>query len=498
MSENFVIESTDALGEERKNAILEQFAKSLVEQQIHDPNGKTSRRKTSSYSSVTRDDLLSYLTSPTSSEKALRDASIYLYQRNSRYRNLLRYFANLPCWYYVIDAANYNPTKGRPDTFKKQYYRVSNIVESMRIPKTMRDVALVALREGVYYGVMWGLDGSSFVLQKLDPDKCVITKITDGGVYQFAYDMSSVKEEDLPTYYPPEFTEMYNEYRRGGSKYQPVPAEIGFCVKADPTIAEYSIPPFASVMPALFDITNVEDLSETSEELQNYKLLSCEIPVDENGVPNMTYDEAMKYYRHIAGNIGDRVGVCMTPFKITDHTFDKSGAAAQIDSVSRATANFFDAAGASSILHGSTNNTSSVVKLSIRADEQVAFKLMSECEAAINRFLKTFGGTQKFKVRFLPVSTFNRDDMLDQYKAAMNFGMCKTEYMVTLGIPQYDILNMNNIEQNILDIDNTLTILKTAATQTSESNGPGRPVENDNDIEETGEQTRENDSNANR
>ena len=67
-----------------------------------------------------------------------------------------------------------------------------------------------------------------------------------------------------------------------------------------------------------------------------------------------------------------------------------------------------------------------------------------------------------------------------------------------IGSPAACGLNMNNIEQNILDLDNTLTILKTAATQTSESNDPGRPVENDNDIEETGEQTRENDSNANR
>ena len=88
-----------------------EFAKKMADQVIHDPDGKTSRRKSRNYSAPTKDSIEGYLQNPTSSEKNLRDASIYLYQINTRYRNLLNYYANLPCWSYVINPVNYNPEK---------------------------------------------------------------------------------------------------------------------------------------------------------------------------------------------------------------------------------------------------------------------------------------------------------------------------------------------------------------------------------------------------
>ena len=219
------------------------FAKAMAQQTIHDPAGKTSRRASRTYTTYTRENIEGWLEAPTTNEKNLREASIFLYQTNSRYRNLLQYYSNVPLWLYTITPVNYNPEKSKRDTFKKQYQKACNIIESMNIVKTMREAALIALREGVLYGVIWGGDGSSFILQRLNPDDCQIVSIGDGGVFQFTYDMSKIKEADLPAYYPPQFTDMFNEYRRTGNQYQVVPPEISFCLKGDPTIVEYSIPP---------------------------------------------------------------------------------------------------------------------------------------------------------------------------------------------------------------------------------------------------------------
>ena len=178
------------------------FAKAMAQQVIHDPSGNTSRRASRSYTTYTRENIESFLESPTQNEKSLRNASIFMYQTNPRYRNLINYYADVPRWYYTITPLNYNPDKVKKESFKKQYQKVCNIVDSMNVCRTMRDVALVALREGAYYGVIWGGDGNSFVLQKLDPDCCQIVSVTDGNVFQYAYDMSKVKKEDLETHYP--------------------------------------------------------------------------------------------------------------------------------------------------------------------------------------------------------------------------------------------------------------------------------------------------------
>lgn len=476
-----------------------EFAKAMADQVINDPTGKTSKRTNRSYTAPSKDQVDTYLKSPSTNEKNLRMASVYLYQVNTRYRNLLNYFANLPCWSYVINPVNYNPEKTKRDSFKKQYFKVCNILESMGVEKTMREIVLCALREGAYYGVIRGGNGDYFILQKLNPDYCTISSISDGGVFQFMYDMSKVQEKDLPTHYPPEFADMYKEYVKTSEKYQPVPPEIAVCFKADPSIIDYSIPVFAGVMPTLYQIESVKALAVAATELSNYKLIAGKIPVDDEGIPLIDYPTAMQYYNHIVNNVGDRVGVAITPFDLKDYTFDRSGATAQIDEVARANDNFFSEAGTSALLHGATNDTSGVTKLAIKVDESFAFGLMYQAEEIVNRFLKRIPGTAKFKIHFLEVTQFNREEKIDEYRASMNYGIGKLEYLALMGIHQFDVLGENYVEQDILGIDELFTPLKTASTQSADQNGAsGRPKLSDGEISDEGEKTRDNDEDANR
>lgn len=482
-----------------KEKLAWEFAKAMANQVIHDPSGKTSRRKSRNYSAPTKESIERALQNPTSSEKDLRNASIYLYQINTRYRNLLNYYANLPCWSYVINPVNYNPEKIKKDSFRKQYFKVCNILESMGIEKTMREIVVTALREGAYYGVVWGGDGNSFILQKLDPDYCYIVSIGDGGVFQFKYDVSQIKQEDVETYYPAVFSEMYQEYLRTGEKYQLVPPEVSVCFKADPSVVEYSIPVFSGTLPTLFEIENVKSLVESAAELSNYKLLAGTIPLDSEGSPLVDYNTVMQYYQHIANNVGDRVGVALSPFTLKDYSFEQSGTTAQIDNVSRANENFFAEAGTSALLHGATNDTSGVTKLAIKVDEAYSFGLMYQAEKIVNRLLKLMGGTAKFKIHFLEVSQFNREEKVEEYRSSMNYGIGKIEFLALMGIHQFDILGESYVEKNILGIDDLFTPMRTASTQSSkQTENAGRPQSDDGDISDEGEATRDNDTDANR
>lgn len=475
------------------------FAKAMAEQVIHDPQGNTSRRPNRSNSALTRSQVEEWLKSPTANEKNLRNASIYMYQVNSRYRNLVHYQANVHCWHYVIMPVAFNSEKVKADAFKKQYLKTCNIVETMNVVRTMKDAATIAVKEGVFYGVIWGGDGKAFILQKLDPDNCQIVSISDGNVFQFVYDMSKVKEADLETYYPPAFKSMYDNYNSTGEKYQLVPPEVAVCLKGDPTEPALSIPLFSGLLPSLFALKNIEELDETSSELSNYKLLSAKIPLDEEGVPVMDYETSMQYYRHLAGNVGDRVGVAMSPFDIKEHKFDQSGATTQTDTVSRANANFFAAAGTTAYLHGATNNTSGVTKLAIKVDEAYASNLVEQCGQVINRFLKLVLGTVKFKLCFLPVTIFNKEEMINLYKNAMNFGFAKLQYAACIGMNQCDIAGQSYIENEILHIDDLFEPMRTASTTSSESSDgkeSGRPVADD--VTEEGDATRDSDANENR
>lgn len=479
---------------------MAKYSKDLRKQTIYDPADKTETRKSRSYAKYTKEDLLKYLQNPTSFEKELRNASIYLFQTSTRYRRLIESLAGIPTYAFVISPLNFNSSRVKLDSFKKSYQKVSNAIELMCIGDECRKMMITCLRNGVYYGVRWQDSASSFV-QQLDPDYCVITHVSDG-TFLFAFDCSRLTESKLP-YYPPQFAEMYLAYKETGNKYQLVPPEISVCLKADPTTIEYSIPPFAGAMPSLYDIAKAEEVAGNADEISNYKVLYGEIETDENGDPKLTYDEIISYYQMLCNNVGEKVGVAVGPFSMKAFDFERSGAATEVNMVARAVDNYWSTVGSSSVLHGASNSTAGVTKLALKNDESYALALLKQCERIINRYLKTsFGGTYKFKVTFLPITIYNYSDMVHEYKTSATLGLGKMQYAASLAIPQYDISGLDYIEDNIIDIDDSLTGLGKNDTDDDsageEDQGVGRPAVDDTELDAEGESTRENDTNANR
>jgi len=480
--------------EETKIDLARKFAKELARQTISDPNVSNSRTSTR-YSLYSRDNILTWLQSPTQYEKNLRDASNYMYIYSMQYRRLINDYADMLKWAYVISPLNFNSAKVNKESFKKQYIKVSNTLELMNIPDEMRKIVCVALRDGAYFGVRW-LDSTSSFIQKLNPDNCQITHISDGA-YLFSFNMSKLDESKL-VYYPPQFESMWRDYQSSGLSWQPVPADIAVCLKADPSVPDYSIPIFAATMPKLYTIANAESLQETASELSNYKMITGMIPLDDEGTPKLDYNLSMDYYKHLANAVGENVGVAVTPFELKSFNFEQSAGVADVDNIMRSIQHFWTSAGTSALLHGAPNNTAGVVKLAIKNDESLMFSMMKQCERLINRYLKTqMSGTYKFKITFLPITEFNYDEQLSRYKEAINYGIGKSYYLAALGIPQYDVEGLDFIEDEVLNIDELLTPLRSSSTMSGESE-EGRPEMDETDLGDSGASTRDNDTNANR
>ena len=129
------------------------------------------------------------------------------------------------------------------------------------------------------------------------------------------------------------------------------------------------------------------------------------------------------------------------------------------------------------------------------------FGLMAQVERIVNRLLKNLSGTIKFKVNFLPVTKFNRDEQAKLYKEAATLGIpgTKSAYAATIGVPQTDLLGMNHIEMELLGMGE-LTPLQSGYTQggnTASGDEGGRPELEDTELTDEGEETREKESNAN-
>lgn len=470
------------------------FARELIKQIVYNPQNSSSR-KSYSYSLYTKENIIKWLQSPQANEKSLRDASNYMYLSSMHYQRLIKYYAGIHMGCYVISPLGFEgKTNVKKDAFMKQYYKVAKALELMDIPSLMQKAFCISLRDGAYYGVRWADKNSSFY-QEVDPDYCQITHVSNGG-FLFSVDMS--KLQGKLDAYPPEFTQMYSNYLKTGVKWQEVPAEISACIKADETIVGYTTPPFASVMPSLYTIANAENLQETADELKNYKMISGKVPVDEDGVPTIGWPLFEKYYSHLQNALGENVGLAITPFELDTFSFEQKTGVSDVDNVGKASANFWATAGTSGLLHGIPNDTSGVTKLSLKNDESYVWGMVKQFEKVINRYLKVaFSGNVKFKVTFLPVTIFNKEEERKAYKEGASFGLGRSQYAASLGIPQYDIAGLNFLEDEIIGFKD-LTPMTSSYNTSSEESESGRPKAADEDLSKEGESTRDNDTNANR
>lgn len=509
--ENFTDEEAVKAGHE---TLIRTFAKANNARQIISKPNENINAEFSAFSRYTKEQIMSFMQNPSANAKQLRDASNYMADVSTQYNRLLEHYANLYTWSYTVSPVNYS---GAPHkTMEKSYWESLALLERLNLAHVAPMVVKTALREGVFFGVVWAGSNVLYV-QKINPDYCRLTHIVDG-TWQFSVDMSKIKENRLELY-PPDFTTMWKAYQAGKGRWQEVPSKVSFCVKADETVTAYSLPPFAATLGLLYDIEQYKAIQETGAAINNYKLLNMKIPLNEDGTPKVDWHLADQYYRQLCNSVADYIGVSISPMDLQDFDFEHSGATDQVDIVARAEDNYWASNGTSALLHGSTsNNSAGALKLSVKSDEAFLKPMIRQIELVTNRLMRDQStAVQKYKINILPVTNFNVDEMLKIYKEAATLGIpgAKSAYAAILGTNAYDVLGLNMTEMEFLQFDE-LTPLQSGYTmggdaedesdkkgdskneEIKEEKEAGRPEMEEEDLTDSGEETRATSANDNR
>lgn len=432
------------------------------------------------YTKYTKDQLVTYLGNPASYEKQLRKMSKYLFNISNYYRRLIQYFANMSTFSYTISPYGLDRSKTvNANKFKKAYYSSVTAVELMNLPHEATKMFTIAFRDDVYYGYEWETN-DSVAFQNLDADYCKISSIEDG-VYNFAFDFSyfDSNQDKLPNY-PPEFQTMYNTYKTNTQlyKWQELDSTKSICIKVNEH--DYiPIPPFVSLFSALADIEDYRAISKNASETNNYKALAMEIPLGDKGEFLINYNDAKEFYDMMTNVLPPNIGAILTPMKLTDWNFEKSGVNSDTNEVAKAEATFFTTAGVNKILFGGGEDPSATtLNLCTVNDQMIVFAVMRQLERWVNRKLKSVSSSYKFRINFLPVTHYNIAEMHERYLKDATYGMpTRTAALATAGYAGTDYENMTYLENEILGLSNGEMPLKSSNTQSgSAGDEGGRPT----------------------
>lgn len=449
------------------------------------------------YRKYTKSQIISYLENPASYEQQLRQMSQYLFNISNYYRRLIQYFAGMSTFSYIVVPYGVDYSKNvNLNKFRKGYYAVTNQLEKMNIRHEFSRALMVAFRDDIYYGYVWETN-DSYTFQQLDADYCKISSIEDG-VYNFAFNFGyfDSNKERLPNF-PPEFTTMYNAYKADNKlKWQELPSENSVCLKVNEQ-SYVPVPPFVSLFSALADIEDYRAISKDASEVNNYKALCLEIPIGSDGTFLIDYDLCKEFYDMMCNVLPENIGAFMSPMKVTDWNFEKSGAVSGTDEVAAAENSMWQQAGVNKILFGGGEDpSSSTLNLSTINDQMIVFMMMRQIERWINRKLKSVSSSVKFKINILDVTYFNRVEMHNQYLKDGQYGLpVRSAIMATAGYSPSDLENLSYLENTVLELNKNEVPLTSSNTQSAADNEGGRPTNESEGLPltDSGENSREQD-----
>ena len=459
-------------------------------------NLENNRQTSLSYNKFSKENIIKYLQSPQSNVSNIRNASIYMFINSSHYRRLIEYNAKMPLWNYVLMQYKYDiDNSNNSDNKLKSYLDAARYLENMNIKHEFQKISVIGLVEDIYYGICWETT-DSFFIQRINPDWCILSSIEDG-LYNYAIDMSRIREEDL-LLYPKEITKMWNLYNSTGVKYQEVPTKISACFKVNESLS-FGLPIFSGTMTNLHDIEDYKALLKQKTEIANYKLVNMKIPTNKDGDFQMEWDELIKYYNILLDVVPSGVGLGMTPTQLDSIDFEKNGGLSDTNEVIKSEQGFWSASGTNPLLFGSGDKSSSnAIKLSITSDETIMIGFMNQVERWINRKLKLNNITNSFKVKILPTTCYNFNEIFNMYKDGATLGLPTKSMMCAVnGLEPIDVISMCDLENNILNLPDNFIPLSSSYTQSGDVGRPDNESKGEG-LSESGEQTKDNDSNENR
>lgn len=453
-----------------------------------------------------KEDIIRFLANPERHQRDLREAVRFIYYASPHFRRLILFFASLSDLVYYVSPYRINPNKVSVERVDQNLRKVLNTLSLMKIQSQFRKVLLVCMREDVFYGTFLVAD-DDIMIQQLPSNYCVIASV-EGGVPNVTFDFRYFDRfpENLENY-PDEFRIKYAKYRKAVEGVETedklrelrpwfieLDAPNSFAVKANNEYLRCAIPPFAGVLPEVYDIESYKELKMDATELENYAMLAMKIPLDEDGNWGIDLNKAEDFWRNLDSVLPDRVGSVLTPMDIEKISFDRSESADN-DTITEAEQSLFTAAGVSSLLFNNPKASAGSLLLSIKADQAITYGVVKSIEDVINRFIHSKQYGKYFNVTFLDCSVYNREELGDAYLKAATYGLPTISmYAATQGLSQANIDSMSFLETTVLKLQDKFKQIQSSSNMSSDAiNGEqaGAPQKSVGDLSDSGEQTRE-------
>lgn len=370
------------------------------------------------------------------------------------------------------------------DKVLEGFNKALNYLDNFQVKQFFGETALKVIKNGCYYGYVI-INGDKIAIQELPAHFCRTRYFAQNGqpcvefnmrFFDVAFRDLNQRKRVLNTF-PPEFKKGYLLYHEGkltpdfpgdenGWYLLEVGKAIRFCLNGD----EY--PPFISVIPAIIDLDEAQDLDRKKQQQKLAKIIIQQMPIDKNGDLVFDPDEAQQLHNNVSRMLTRVIGAdVLTTFadvQVADLSSDDGVTAS--DALLRVERQVYNEAGVSQNQFNTDGNLA--LEKSILNDEAAMYNLLQQFERFLNALLAPFNTQPKkilYRAQFLTTTIYNYKEMAKLYKEQTQLGYSKMLPQIALGQSQSSILANAYFENDILDLVNVFIPPMMSSTMNGET-----------------------------
>ena len=411
---------------------------------------------------------------------SMREISNFFYKTSGIYSRLCRYMAFMYRYDWMItpyinggggfdhdlSITSQVPDKKR-DKIVDTFFTALKVFDDFEIKRNFGNIALKVIRFGCWYGYLVINPNGKLVIQQLPIGYCRSRAFYNGRPaveFNMSYFDKVASDEEqrlrILNCFPKEFKKGYMAYKQGKLKGAPGEADgwylldVNFALKFN--INGDDFPAFISVIPAIIDLDQAQDLDRKKMAQELLKIIIQKMPIDKNGDLIFDVDEAKELHNNAVQMLKRAIGVdVLTTFaevEVADMS-DKSTTTSK-DDLEKVERTVYNEAGVSQLQFNSDGNIA--LNNSILNDEASIKDLVLQFESFLNSVLDLLFNTKPkecyFKAQILNTTIYNYKEMAKLYKEQTQLGYSKMLAQIALGQSQSSILANTYFENSLLNL----------------------------------------------
>lgn len=404
------------------------------------------------------------------------------FNRGGFYQRLLMHYATLLKYAGILIP---NPSFGKnlsESYIQKKYFNATSFVDNAKLPKLCTHIAIRALRDGCYYGVIQEVTDKSISILDLPIFYCRSrfkdkegNDIIEFNVTYFDGIHDGEYRKKALAAYPKEVVNWYRRYkaRKVKSPWCYIPSSVGICMSL---IDDKPI--FLNIISAALEYDEAKDINKERDLEEIRKILVQHIPHLTDGGLLFEPDEAVEMHKGAVDMMKKNENLSvLTTYADVDAIVSKTANDNSLNSVDKALTNIYAEAGSSSQLFGTDSNLS--LSTSITNDMALMMVLARKLENFISSVLNVKYGNANitFTYKILPISYYNQKEYVEASLKLANSGYSFLLPAIAMDVSQRELNNLKDLENDVLKLKEKLLPLSTAYTETGNVGRPAKDAQ---------------------